>query len=101
MVDVQNKLNKIVQQIEGVPDPRTSDIQSSLPPKIIPSRIAREQDFNINSLLDQPSTRTGSAAIPPNPDTIVREISHEGANGAQVAEQIYKEQDGEQVPTQA
>ncbi|KAA6365628.1 MAG: hypothetical protein EZS28_038845 [Streblomastix strix] len=101
MVEVQNKLNKIVQQIEGEKDPRASDIQSSLPPKIIPSRIARESEFNINDRLAEPSARTGDAAMPPDPDIIVREMSHEGVNGAQVAEQIYKEQDGEQVPTQA
>ncbi|KAA6372039.1 MAG: hypothetical protein EZS28_032434 [Streblomastix strix] len=101
MGDVQNKLNKIVQQIEGEKDPRTSDIQSSLPPKIIPNRIAREQDFIINDRLADPSTHVGSAVLPPDPDTIVREISHEGSNGAQVAEQIYKEQDGEQIPIQA
>ncbi|KAA6383841.1 MAG: hypothetical protein EZS28_020632 [Streblomastix strix] len=94
-------MQKIVEQNEGIPDPRFSDIQSSLPPKIIPNRIARESDFNINSRLDQPSARTGDAAIPPDRDTIVREISHDGPQGAQIAEQIYKEQDGEQVPTQA
>ncbi|KAA6367966.1 MAG: hypothetical protein EZS28_036507 [Streblomastix strix] len=88
-----------VEQNEGIPDPRFSDIQSSLPPKIIPNRIAREPDFNINSRLDQPSARTGDAAMPPDPDIRVREISHDGPQGAQIAEQIYKEQDGEQNPT--
>ncbi|KAA6363928.1 MAG: hypothetical protein EZS28_040545, partial [Streblomastix strix] len=98
MVDVQNKLNKIVQQNEGIPDPRFSDIQSSQPPKIIPNRIAREPDFNIDDRLSQPSARTGSAAMPPDPDIRVREMSHEGHQGAQIVEQIYREQDGEQNP---
>ncbi|KAA6372764.1 MAG: hypothetical protein EZS28_031709 [Streblomastix strix] len=94
-------MQKIVEQNEGIRDPRFSDIQSSLPPKIIPNRIARESDFNIGARLGEPSARTGDAAMPPDPDIIVREMSHEGSNGAQVAEQIYKELDGEQVPTQA
>ncbi|KAA6359892.1 MAG: hypothetical protein EZS28_044581 [Streblomastix strix] len=83
-----------------MPDPRFSDIQSSLPPKIIPNRIVREPDFNIDDRLSQPSARTGSAAMPPDPDIRVRQMSHEGHQGAQIVEQIYKEQDGEQVPTQ-
>ncbi|KAA6393384.1 MAG: hypothetical protein EZS28_011091 [Streblomastix strix] len=94
-------MQKIVEQNESIPDPRFSDIQSSLPPKIIPNRIARESDFNIDARLAEPSARTGSAALPPDLDIIVREMSHEGPNGAQVAEQIYKEQDGEQVSTQS
>ncbi|KAA6359188.1 MAG: hypothetical protein EZS28_045285, partial [Streblomastix strix] len=93
-------MQKIVEQNEGIPDPRFSDIQSSLPPKIIPNRIAREPDFNIDARLDEPGSRTGSAAMPPDPDIRVREMSHEGHQGAEIAEQIYKEQDGEQVPTQ-
>ncbi|KAA6402060.1 MAG: hypothetical protein EZS28_002408 [Streblomastix strix] len=72
-----------------------------IPPKIIPIRIAREPDFNIDARLAEPSARTGSAVMPPDPDTIVREMSYEGPNGAQIAEQIYKEQDGVQVPSQA
>ncbi|KAA6320121.1 MAG: hypothetical protein EZS28_054729, partial [Streblomastix strix] len=94
-------MQKIVEQNEGIPDPRFSDIQSSLPPKIIPNRIAREQEFNIDDRLAQPSARTGSAAMPPDPDIKVRQMSREGHQGAQVVEQIYKEQDGEQVQTQA
>ncbi|KAA6372567.1 MAG: hypothetical protein EZS28_031905 [Streblomastix strix] len=101
MSEIQNKMQKTVKQNEGIRDPRFSDIQSSLPPKIIPNRIARESDFNIDDRLAQPSARTGNAAMPPDPDIIVREMSHEGHQGAQVAEQIYKQQDGEQVPTQA
>ncbi|KAA6353368.1 MAG: hypothetical protein EZS28_051105, partial [Streblomastix strix] len=39
--------------------------------------IARESDFNIDARLAEPSARTGDAAIPPDPDIIVREMSHE------------------------
>ncbi|KAA6378710.1 MAG: hypothetical protein EZS28_025763 [Streblomastix strix] len=74
MGEVQNKKQKIVERNEGTPDPRISDIQSSLPPKIIPNRIARESDFNIDARLAEPSARTGSAAMPPDPDTLLKEL---------------------------
>ncbi|KAA6360579.1 MAG: hypothetical protein EZS28_043894, partial [Streblomastix strix] len=91
-------MQKIVEQNEGIPDPRFSDIQSSLPPKIIPNRIAREQEFNIDDRLAQPSARTGNAAMPTNPDTLLKEV---GEEAPKQYVNILQQQDGEQVPSQA
>ncbi|KAA6391791.1 MAG: hypothetical protein EZS28_012680 [Streblomastix strix] len=91
-------MQKIVEQNEGIPDPRFSDIQSSLPPKIIPDRMAKEQEFNIGALLAEPSSRTGNAAMPTNPDTLLKEV---GEEAPKEYINILLQQDGEQVPTQA
>ncbi|KAA6369913.1 MAG: hypothetical protein EZS28_034560 [Streblomastix strix] len=91
-------MQKIVEQNEGIPDPRFSDIQSSLPSKVIPNRIAREQEFNIDDRLAQPSARTGSAAMPTNPYTLLKEV---GEEEPKEYVNILQQQDGEQVPTQA
>ncbi|KAA6387165.1 MAG: hypothetical protein EZS28_017307 [Streblomastix strix] len=70
-------MQKIVEQNEGIPDLRISDIQSSLPPKIIPNRIAREPDFNINTRFAEPSAGIDSAAVPPDPETALKEVRKE------------------------
>ncbi|KAA6379065.1 MAG: hypothetical protein EZS28_025408, partial [Streblomastix strix] len=88
----------IVEQNGSIPDRRFSDIQSSLLPKIIPNRIARESDFNIDDRLAQPSARTGSAAMPTDPDTLLKEV---GEDAPKEYVNILQQQDGEQVPTQA
>ncbi|KAA6398977.1 MAG: hypothetical protein EZS28_005500 [Streblomastix strix] len=75
--EIQNKTQKIVEQNESISNPRFSDIQSSLPPKIIQNRIAREPDFNIDARLAEPSAHVGNAAIPKDPDTLLKEVGEE------------------------
>ncbi|KAA6389474.1 MAG: hypothetical protein EZS28_015002 [Streblomastix strix] len=73
-------------------------MNSSLPPKIIPNRIARESDFNINTQLAEPCARTGSAAMPPVPDTVLKEVDEEAPKQYV---NILQQEDGEQQPAQA
>ncbi|KAA6372403.1 MAG: hypothetical protein EZS28_032070 [Streblomastix strix] len=60
--------------------------------------IARESDFNIDARLAEPSARTGSAAMPTDPDTLLKEV---GEEEPKEYVNILQQQDGEQVPTQA
>ncbi|KAA6374966.1 MAG: hypothetical protein EZS28_029507, partial [Streblomastix strix] len=61
-------------------------------------QIARESDFNIDAGLSEPSNRTGSVAMLPNPDTLLKEV---GEEAPKEYVSILQQKDGEQNPSQA
>ncbi|KAA6398147.1 MAG: hypothetical protein EZS28_006327 [Streblomastix strix] len=61
-------------------------------------QIAREPDFNIDARLAELRARTGNAALPPDPNTLLKEVSEEVPKEYV---SILQQEDGEQQLAQA